>query len=152
MGALSNSRHERFYVYAVRIGGRTRYVGKGTGHRSSVHLTRSHNPAVASEVAAARAIGTPVRVRILKGRLTEREALRLERRVIAKWGHRLLNVALGNGTALDNVAAACRADLKMIKSEEAVRRECGSDLENRLRLRAEIVARLARIEARAMAA
>lgn len=144
-----------FYVYAVRVNGRTRYVGKGSGNRYRVHLTRSHNPALAAEVAAARLRGEPVRVRIVRRDMPEREALRLERRMIAKWGDRLVNVALGNSTALDNLASACRADARMIKSEAAIRHEGGwgtVSLEERLAVRGMIISRLARFEAMALAA
>lgn len=144
-----------FYVYAVRINGRTRYVGKGCGNRYRVHLTRSHNGALAGEVAAAKANGEQVRVRIVQRNMSEREALRLERRMIAKWDHRLLNVALGNFTAMENAAMACRADARTIKSEADVRREGGwgaVSLEERLALREMIIARLGRLEALALAA
>lgn len=149
MPALSNQRHELFYVYAVRINGRTRYVGKGSGGRYMIHLTRSHNPALASEIAAAKANGEPFRVRIVKSHLTERQAFRLERRMIAKWGGRLVNDALGNGTAMDSVAAACRADVRTIKSEDQIRAEGswgGVALADRLAIRQSILARLARLE------
>jgi hypothetical protein len=66
MPSLQNTRHERFYVYAVRINGRTRYVGKGCGNRYRVHLTRSHNETLRAEVDAAKTQGLPVRVRHLR--------------------------------------------------------------------------------------
>lgn len=155
MPALSNTRHERFYVYVVRINGRTRYVGKGCGSRYRIHLTRSHNGALASEVVAARASGESVRVRIVQRDMSESNALRLERRMIAKWDHRPVNVALGNLTAMENAAAACRADARMIKPEADVLRE-GSwgavSLQDRLAVRETIIARLGSLEALALAA
>ncbi|MFC5373212.1 hypothetical protein ACFPIF_11640 [Brevundimonas faecalis] len=155
MAALSNPKHERFYVYVVRVDGRTRYVGKGTGNRFRTHLTHSHNKALASEVRAATAHGESVRVRIVSGGLTERAALRLERRMIANWSDRLLNISLGNGTALDNVATACRANLRLIKSEADIRSEGawkGTSVEDRLALRLDLIACLTGIEVLARAA
>jgi hypothetical protein len=73
---LKNAKHERFYVYAVRIGGQTRYVGKGTGQRAQTHLRASHNATLRAEVSAARATGVPVRVKIVVRSLSEREAYR----------------------------------------------------------------------------
>ena len=92
MPPLDNPRHERFYVYAVRIDGRTRYIGKGCGKRA---LTRSHNDVLAAEVASAKARGLPVRVRLIKAGLTEIDAYRLERRLIFKWADKLANAAMG---------------------------------------------------------
>lgn len=122
-GPLDNARHERFYVYVVRIDGRTRYVGKGCGRRARVHLTASHNPTLRAEIDAARATGRPVRSRIIAAGLTERDAYRLERRSIAKWADKTVNVSLGSHTSLELLAMECRANLATLKTEAQVRRE-----------------------------
>ena len=123
MPALENPRHERFYVYAVRIGGRTRYVGKGCGKRAFLHLRRSHNPVLRAEIEAARRTGQAVRVRIMKSGLSEVDAFRIERRMIAKWSDRLVNVAMGSHSATERLAMECVAHLSTLKLEDDVRRE-----------------------------
>jgi hypothetical protein len=123
MPALTNPRHERFYVYAVRIDGRTRYVGKGCGGRAFVHLRSSHNPVLRAEIDAARATGLRVRVRLVAQDMTEREAFRLERRMIAKWAARLVNVSMGSHTEMERLAMECRANLQTLKTEDQVWRE-----------------------------
>lgn len=123
MPQLQNPRDERFYTYAVRIDGRTRYVGKGSGRRARVHLGASHNAVLRAEVEAARANGRPVRVRIVASHLTEIEAFRLERRMISKWSHRLVNISMGAHTEMERLAMECRANLETLKSEDQVRRE-----------------------------
>lgn len=123
MPALSNPKHERFYVYAVRIDGRTRYVGKGCGDRAATHLRSSHNPVLRAEIDAARALGRGVRVRIVRAGLSERDAFRLERRMIATFAHRLTNVSMGSPTSLERVAMEAAANLEMLKSDDQVRRE-----------------------------
>ena len=149
MPALENPRHERFYVYAVRINGRTRYVGKGCGKRYRVHLTRSHNEALASEIAAARVHNEKVRVRIIKSDLSERSALSLERRMIFKWSNRLTNVSMGGHSPFEAASMACRADLRTFKSEADIIREGdrkGVSVQDRLALRQNIISRLTRLE------
>lgn len=139
MPALKNARHERFaqelakgetadadgrfYVYAVRINGQTRYVGKGCGKRAQIHLTRSHNETLAAEVRAARATGKPVRVRVIRDGMTEGAAFKLERRLIARWRSRLANVAMGSFTPLQHAAMQAKANLERLKTEEQVRQE-----------------------------
>jgi hypothetical protein len=139
---------DRFYVYVVRIGGRTRYVGKGTGARASVHLTRSHNKTLAAEVTAAFAIGWPVRSRIVASGLSERDAFRLERRMIWKWRERIVNVSMGSFTPLEHSAMQARADLLTLKSEERVRAEgsyMGATAEERIAHLRDIRAHLERM-------
>lgn len=123
MPALPNPKHERFYVYAVRVDGQTRYVGKGCGKRAQIHLKRSHNGTLAAEINAARATGRPARVRIIVSGLTEAEAFRLERRAIAKWSPRLTNVSMGSHTEMERSAMTARANLKTLKSENEIRHE-----------------------------
>lgn len=141
MGPLKNPRHERFYVYAVRIDRRTRYVGKGCGDRYRIHLTRSHNATLRVEVEAARLLGRPVWVRIIRDGLSEREAFRLERRAIAKWAPKIVNVSMGTHTDMERLAMQCRANLQTLKSEERVRREgawMGVSVEERLNVLREV--------------
>ena len=56
-----------FYVYAYfEPGGKVPfYIGKGVRHRSRVHLSRSHNSAVARKIAALRGNGFEPEVRLL---------------------------------------------------------------------------------------
>lgn len=148
MPVLANARHERFYVYVVRICGRTRYVGKGCGSRYKIHLTRSHNEALASEVQAAVAHGEPVRVRIVKAGLSERQALQIERRMIAKWGGRVTNVSAGGRARLEVAAMACRANIRQIKSQSAIIADGargGFSIDDRLAIRADLIDRLSRL-------
>lgn len=146
MPALENA--QRFYAYVVRIDGRTRYVGKGCGRRSSVHLRASHNPVLRSEIEAARVIGKPVRVRIVSAHLSERDAYRLERRMIAKWSSRLANVSMGSHTDMERLAMQARANLDTLKTEEQVRREgdrMGVSGADRLRLLSDLRQRLGQL-------
>lgn len=147
---LKNARHERFYVYVVRIGGQTRYVGKGCGRRAQVHLTASHNPTLRAEIDAARATGRPVRSRIIAAGMTERDAYRLERRAISKWAGKTVNVSLGSHTAHELLAMECRANLATLKTEEQVRSEgarMGVSVEDRLTYLHRIRASLERMAA-----
>lgn len=147
---MASNNDRRFYVYAVRINGRTRYVGKGCGDRYKVHLTRSHNTLLACEVAAARAQGRKVRVRIVKGALTESEAFALERRMIAKWADRLTNVSEGGYTVAERIIGSIRSDLATMKSAEQIRREgawMGASVDERLSIRSQCIDSLHRLEA-----
>lgn len=128
---------DRFYVYAVRVNGVTRYIGKGCGNRAAVHLTRSHNPVLAAEIAAAKAQGQgqKVRSRIFSADLSDTEAFRLERRAIAKWASKLVNVSMGAHSEMERLAMTSKANLKMLKSEDQVRAEgdrMGITVERRL--------------------
>lgn len=129
MAKLENHKHEmlsrsqRFYVYVIRIGGQTRYVGKGTGLRMLTHLRSSHNPTLRSEIDSARCCGVSVRARRIASSLTETQALSLERRAIGKWARSLTNVAMGSRSSAELVSMQAIAGLRSLKSEEAVRAE-----------------------------
>lgn len=84
-------KQRRFYIYVVTANGRACYVGKGTGYRYRIHLKNSHNP----EVRAHAASGRKMRARIIRGRLTEAEAYKLEREWIEKFRGRLANADKG---------------------------------------------------------
>lgn len=142
------SKADRFYVYVVRINGQTRYVGKGSGNRYRVHLTRSHNETLRSEVEAAKAQGWPVRVRIISSDLSERDAFRLERRAIFKWSRKTVNISMGSHTEMERIAMQCRASLLTLKSEDRVRQEgvwMGASVEERLCALRSIRERLTRL-------
>ena len=148
MPVLSNPKHERFYVYAVRIAGRTRYVGKGCGRRALTHMRSSHNATLRAEIEAARATGKPVRVRIISSGLSELDAFRIERRMIAKWSDGLANVAMGSHTEMERMAMQSCANLQTLKTEDQVRREGargGVSAEDRIRYLRDIRGRLERL-------
>jgi hypothetical protein len=90
---MTASKPERadYYVYAYRIGGVMAYVGKGCGQRVTKHLTASHNPYLNAWIAHARTNNLLVQVRVLKHRLIEKDARRLEGRCFEKWQRTLCN-------------------------------------------------------------
>ncbi len=70
----------RFYVYIYfKLNGTPCYVGKGMGNRFKVHLTRTHNPRLASEITKA---GGLLPVVIVRAGLTDEEAQETERAFI----------------------------------------------------------------------
>lgn len=87
----------QFYVYAVAVDCQVVYIGKGKGRRAFAHLgPRCQNPKLRALISDARQRNKTVRVRKLKAGLTEAEALKLERRWIARFHERLTNATLGN--------------------------------------------------------
>ena len=86
---LPESSH--YYVYLCRIGSVMRYVGKGSGYRKNRHKKASHNPELRAMIADANENGVPVRFRVLKSDLSERDALNLEQKCIDKWRRTLCN-------------------------------------------------------------
>ena len=120
MPQLANAKHERFYVYAIRVDGRTLYIGKGTGKRMFTHLAESHNPTLRAKIEEARCVGRKVRARKIATNLTETQAMQLERRAIGKWRSRLVNVSMGSLSPLEHVATQARSSLAVLKSPAMV--------------------------------
>lgn len=134
---MAHSKEPRFYVYAVTIGGRVKYIGKGTGSRLLTHLRGSHNPLLRNAVNDARAHRVPVRVRRIRSGLTEHEALKLERALIVRHHDRLLNVAYGNRSYWEVLLAKLEYDRSRLKPQDEVRREGawnGLSVERRLEI------------------
>lgn len=118
MPILDNAK--RFYVYAIRVDGRTLYIGKGTGKRMLTHLAESHNPTLRAKIEEARCAGRDVRARKIAVGLTETQAMQLERRAIGKWRSRLVNVSMGSLSPLEHVATQARSSLAVLKSPAMV--------------------------------
>lgn len=115
----------RFYVYAVSVGGRVIYIGKGCGDRLKVHLTRSHNPKVMAAVAEARESGVPVVVRRIAANLAEPEAYAIERRWIQKYKERLANASAVRMSPDERALHQFRAIRARIRPEAQVTSEQG---------------------------
>lgn len=95
------------YVYELidPVSDEVFYVGKGKGRRMYQHAVdaragRITNPEKHERITSIHALGLEVQYRIVKDRLTEDEALQLERETIARHGiHNLTNATPGQLTA-----------------------------------------------------
>lgn len=115
---LSERPERRFYVYAVAVGGRIAYIGKGTGRRAWSHLgRRCKNSELKAQIAEARQADGRIAVRLLRTGLTEREAYALERALIVRNHERLANRSIGQTTWAQRFSALLRADLASLVSE-----------------------------------
>jgi hypothetical protein len=144
----------QFYVYAVAIDGRVKYIGKGKGKRAWTHQNKSHNPLVREAVERAKAKGQQIKTRILIKGLTEYEALKLERSLIVRHHRRLLNVSMGNRSTTEAWLAKLHEEWNCLKSLEQIAAEGewrGLSVEYRLEIGREIRRFLAEmiLEARA---
>jgi len=117
-----------FYVYAYfEPGGKVPfYIGKGVRHRSRVHLSRSHNSAVARKIAALRGNGFEPEVRLLYFGTDEQCKLE-EIRLIRLFGRRdlaagpLLNCTDGgDGTSRGGIPRLEKTDY-WVQSRAALR-------------------------------
>src|SRR5437773_10413309 len=115
-----------FYVYAYFEPGDKVpfYIGKGVRHRSRVHLSRSHNSAVARKIAALRCNGFEPEVRLLYFG-TDEQCKSEEIRLIRLFGRRdvaggpLLNCTDGG----DGTTKRLCHDVELARLRAAARRQ-----------------------------
>jgi hypothetical protein len=124
--AMDCESESRFCVYAYLRPdtGKPFYIGKGSGRRSRVHLSCSHNGAVTRIIAKLRRNGLEPEVRLLFFG-SDDECKREEKRLIALLGRRDLRTgplvnftAGGDGTLKRIVAAAERQKLRLAASQQ----------------------------------
>jgi hypothetical protein len=128
MPVLENTRHElfaqarRYYVYALvdPRNGETFYIGKGTGNRKSQHTARvragryDDNGVKCERIADILRAGLLPEERIVSDGLTETEAFRRERELIAE-SHNLTNISGGCRSSIESTAAQARLGLAQLK-------------------------------------
>lgn len=139
-----------FYVYELADPrtGAAFYVGKGKGRRAWAHegaarSGRERNGLKSEAIRQIHRAGLRPVVRIVHDGLSERDAFRIERDLIAAHRHELTNIVAGSRTALECIQADVREGLREMKPLCALIRE-GASVE-RLRLWARIRTSLARV-------
>lgn len=119
---LLSSMANRFYVYELfdPRDGRVFYVGKGCGKRDTSHVYRARrgdfsNPAKSTTINEIEALGLSVGVRRVSEGLSERDAFRLERQQIAKYGiANLTNITPGSETEADRAESMAKHGLDLM--------------------------------------
>lgn len=144
-----SEQQERFYVYAVLVAGRIKYIGKGTGRRFRAHLGQAcQNPRLKEAIQKARITGASIKVRTLRSGLTEHAALKLERALIEKHKHRLLNIANGNRSKAETILAAVYHEWRCLLTESEIRAQGawqGLNVDRRLEINRMLRGRLAEL-------
>lgn len=144
MPALSNARHDRFYVYTLSCpeSGKPFYVGKGTGKRRFAHEREAKNKDLPPTkkrdfIRSLLARGLRPVVAIVVDNLTETAALINERELIRRIGYaNLTNILPGSENETTRAYRDSKDMLSRLKTEDMIRAEGdwwnGAKLEFRL--------------------